>query len=78
MLMKDDERKQVAMIISGKGRPDKMMSENMDDNKIAMLSAAQEVLDAIKVDDKEMLVESLTALIDMRSEYKDEMYEKEM
>ena len=77
MIMKDDGRKKIAMIISGKG-PDKMMAENMDDNKIAMLSAAQEVLDAIKVDDKEMLVEALTALIDMREEYKDEMDEKEM
>ena len=78
MMMKDDDRKKIAILISGKGKPDKLKgADTISDNKLAMLSAAEEVLSAIRAEDAEMLLHSVCALVDMHQEYKEEMSEDE-
>jgi len=78
MLLRDDARKKIAIIIaSGKGADKMVQKDEMTDNKLALLSAGEEVLNAIKSDDKEMLVESMCALIDMHLDYREDMKEDE-
>lgn len=72
MLMKDPKKKGIAMIIAKMKGPKMEESvvpegEAMQDDSIALESAAEEVLAAVEKKDAKMLKEALMSMIDMCS-----------
>lgn len=70
MMMKDDKKKMAGLIIAKMGKPQEDAAAPMEDgaeqdDSMAVNSAAEEVLKAVKSDSPEQLVEAMKSLIQL-------------